>query len=78
MENILKISIKRLSDSAGVKSISTDCYDLIRELIEDKLKEVVEISCAIMTEGNSKTLHESDVHHALELLGDYTTQSSSE
>jgi histone H3/H4 len=48
------------------------------EAIEDKLKEVIEISCAIMTEGNSKTLHDSDVHHALELLGDYTTQASSE
>jgi histone H3/H4 len=68
MENITKISIKRLSKCAGVKTISDDCYDLIRDIIENKVKDVVENSCVIMNEDkNSKTLSHLYVYQALEL-----------
>ena len=75
MENITKISIKRLSKCAGVKTLSDDCYDLIREIIENKLKELVDHSYNIMCEGNSKTLSSSDIHHSLELRGEYILKS---
>lgn len=72
MESIKKISIKRLSELAGVKSLSDDCYDLIREIMEDKLKEIITSSHSIMVDDNSKTISTTHVHLALELTGQQT------
>ena len=76
MDNITKVSIKRLSKAAGIKTISEDCYDVIREIIQNKLNEIVTVSSKIMTEGNSKTLSQSHIINGLELMGEYITQSS--
>ena len=68
MENITKKSIKKLSQSAGIKTLSDDCYDLIREIIETKVKEVVKNSSIIMTEDkNSKTLTPLYISQALDI-----------
>jgi histone H3/H4 len=76
MENITKVSIKRLSKCANIKTISDDCYDVIKDLIETKLKDILSTASMIMTEENNKTLSPSHIHQALELLNnEYICQS---
>ena len=68
MENITKKSIKKLSQSAGIKTLSDDCYDVIREIIETKVKEIVKNSSVIMKEDkNSKTLTPLYISQALDI-----------
>lgn len=71
MDNIKKVSIKRLADVAGVKSLSDDCYDVIREIIEQQIKEVVSVGHALMVEDNSRTLSAQHVNLSLEYKGYY-------
>lgn len=76
MENITKVSIKRLSKCANVKTMSDDCYDLIKDLIEIKLKDIIDVASMIMSEENNRTLSPTHIHQALELLdGEYICQS---
>lgn len=76
MENITKVSIKRLSKCANIKIISEDCYDVIKDLIETKLKDIINTASMIMTEENNKTLSPLHIHQALELLNnEYICQS---
>ena len=71
MDNIKKVTIKRLAEYAGVKSLSDDCYDVIREIIEKQMKDVVTTSHTLMVEDNSKTLSAQHVHLSLEYRGYY-------
>ena len=41
MQNITNPSITRLARKAGVKSMSNDCYDSIREIAEKELEDIV-------------------------------------
>lgn len=71
MDNIKKVSIKRLADGAGVKSLSDDCYDVIREIIEKQIKDVVTVGHTLMVEDNSKTLTVQHVNLSLHYKGYY-------
>ena len=73
MENIKTCSIKSLANMAGVKSLSEDCHDLIREIMEEKLKDIISTSHSIMIDDGSKTISTSHVYLALELKGQQTT-----
>ena len=73
---ITKPSITRLSRRAGVKSLSDDCHELIRKIIENKLNEVLNVVMSVNSEHNTKTILSSDVYEALHLLNHKVTPST--
>ena len=76
MEHITKPSITRISRRAGIKSLSEDCYDTVRKIIDDKLDEVMKAIIIVNSEHNTKTIMNNDVYDALLLLNHNVTQSN--
>jgi len=76
MEHITKPSITRLARRAGVKSVSDDCFNTIRSLIDNHLDELVKASLVVNSELQTKTLMSENVYDSLSLLGYNVTQSS--
>lgn len=76
MEDITKPSITRLARKAGVKSVSDDCFPAVRQLISDKLVEVVNAAMIVNSEHQTKTLMPEDVYSAFKLIGQNVTHSS--
>jgi len=76
MDNITKPSITRLARRAGVKSLSDDCYNIVRSLIEENLTEVIKAALVVNSEHNSKTLMTDDIYEALHILGYNIAQSN--
>lgn len=70
-----KPSIMKLSRRAGVKSISDECYDTIRKIVDHKLTEVVKAIIVVNSEHSTKTIMTHDVYDALQLLNHKVTQS---
>lgn len=75
METITRPSITRLARRAGVKSVSDECFDSIRVLIDDKLREIINVSMVVNSEHQTKTLMVDNVYEALHLMGENVTQS---
>ena len=75
INDITKPSITRLARRAGVKSVSDDCFDVVRQVIYNRLNEVIQASLVVNSEHNTKTLMSDDVYDALGLLGYNVTQS---
>lgn len=76
MKTITRPSIARLSKRAGVKSVSEDCFENIRDIIEYKLTEVIKASLIVNSEHQTKTLMADDVYEGIRLLGYNITQSN--
>lgn len=76
MDSITRPSITRLARRAGVKSVSDDCYDIVRGIIDLKLKEIIETSLIVNSEHQTKTLMVDDIYDALGLLNYNIAQSS--
>ena len=76
MERITKPSIARLGRRAGVKSLSDDCYDNIRNLIHQKLDEILKTVVIVNSEHNTKTILVNDIYESLTLLNHNVAQSS--
>jgi histone H3/H4 len=76
MEGITKPSLTRLARRAGVKSLSEDCFDTVRNLIGMKLSEVLKIVSIVNSEHQTKTIMASDIYEALHLLNYNVTQSN--
>jgi len=76
MEHITKPSITRLARRAGVKSLSDDCYNSIRNLVENKLSDVINVALVVNSEHNTKTLMPEDIYEALFINGYNITQSN--
>ena len=74
--DITKPSITRLARRAGVKSVSVECYDLIRKLINSKLEEIIRVSMIINSEHQTKTLMSEDIYEAISFNGVNLAQSS--
>lgn len=68
MDYLNKSSITKLSKRAGVKSISEECNEKIRKIIESKLDEIVDTMIIINSEHNTKTIMTNDVYDSLQLL----------
>lgn len=66
-------SLIRLSRMAGVKSISNDSFDMLRDLINKNLDDIVKMT---MISNNTKTIMKPDVVQALHSLGKNVTDSS--
>jgi histone H3/H4 len=76
MENITKPSITRLARRAGVKSLSEECYNNIRGIVNAELSDIIVASLVVNSEHNTKTLMPEDIYEALRLRGHNVTQST--
>jgi len=76
METLTKPSLTRMARRAGVKSLSDDCFEPIRNLIGIKLSELIKTSIIVNSEHQTKTIMPTDIYHALHLLNYNVTQSS--
>jgi len=76
IDNISKPSITRLARQAGIKSLSEDCFETVRNLIDDKLNEVVKAIIVVNSEHQTKTVMVSDVYKALQILNYNVAESS--
>jgi histone H3/H4 len=68
-------AITRLARRAGVKSISDDCFAVIRAVMVQRLEEVLRKAVIINEEHQTKTLMKEDVYEALSLSGENLTRS---
>ena len=75
MDYITKPSITRLARRAGVKSLSEDCYNTVRDLVGVYLAEIIGSALVVNSEHNTKTLMPEDIYEALRLRGYNVTQS---
>lgn len=75
INDITKPSITRLARRAGVKSLSDDCFDTVRQIIYIHLDEIIKASLVVNSEHNTKTLMSDDIYDALGLIGYNVTQS---
>ena len=73
MEKITNPSINRLARRAGVKSLSNDCYDTVRNLIGMELDNIIK---TILVVNNTKTIMVKDVYDALHIMNHNITQSN--
>jgi len=76
MEGITKPSLTRLARRGGVKSLSDDCFDTIRNLMGMKLSEIIKTVIIVNSEHQTKTIMPQDVYEALQLLNYNITQSN--
>jgi histone H3/H4 len=76
MDHITKPSITRLARRAGVKSLSDDCYNSVRNLAGGYLTEIINTALVVNSEHNTKTLMPDDVYEALRLRGYNVTHSN--
>lgn len=76
MDQITKPALTRLARRAGVKSLSEDCFDTIRNLTSLKLTEIIQGILTVNNEHSTKTIMSSDTYEALRLLGYHLGQST--
>jgi histone H3/H4 len=76
MENLPKPSITRLARKAGIKSLSDECHNTVRCLVEDILKKTASNIFIVNSEHQTKTIMVDDVYEALRLMGHNVTESS--
>ena len=76
MEGITRPSMTRLARKAGVKSVSDDCFNVIRQLIENRLDEIIDVAVIVNSEHPTKTMMTSDVYDSLGLIGNNIAQSN--
>lgn len=72
MSDAIEISsagINRMARRAGVVMLSTECYDISRNLIENKLKEILNIALVYRKNQKNSILSEEHIHMALNSLG---------
>lgn len=69
-------SITRLARKAGVKSISEDCFPLIRALITQRVNTIIRNALIVNSEHQTKTLMSEDVYEAVAISGENLAQSS--
>lgn len=75
MDHITKPSITRLARRAGVKSVSDDCYNTVRSLVELQVNDIIMAALVVNSEHNTKTLMPEDIYEALRLKGYNVAQS---
>lgn len=64
-----KPSIKKLAKRGGVKSLSNDCFDPIKNLLYLKLDDILRTSLIINEHRNVRTLSVDDIYEALRVKG---------
>lgn len=74
--DLTKPSLIRLARCAGVKSLSDNCYDVIRKLVDDKMEEVIRVTMIVNSLKHTKTLMSEDLQEAISLLGTKLSDSN--
>ena len=77
MTKIVKPSILRIAQRAGAKSLTDESYDKIREIIRDKLSEILTTTITVNRNNGTKTIMQKDLYTALELRGHKVMKSDS-
>ncbi len=72
---ITRPSITRLARKAGVKSISEDCFPVIRALIVQRMNSIIQNALIINSEHQTKTMMSEDIYEALSITGENLAQS---
>jgi histone H3/H4 len=76
IDNISKPSITRLARQSGIKSLSDDCFETIRNIMDEKIDEIVKTILIVNSEHQTKTVMVSDVYQALQILNHNITEST--
>lgn len=76
INDIAKPSISRLARQAGVKSISDECFSYIRQIIDNRLTELITSALIVNSEHQTKTLMVDDIYDGFSLIGQNITQSN--
>ena len=76
MEGITKPSLTKLARRGGVKSLSDDCFDTIRNLIGIKLSDIIRTTIVVNSSSQIKTITSEDLYKALHLLKYNITESN--
>ena len=76
METISKPSLTKLARQAGVKSLSDDCFETIRHVMNNKIDEVIKTILIVNSEHKTKTIIVNDVYESLQILNHNVTESS--
>ena len=77
MENVItKPAITRLARRAGIRTISQQCFGIVRTKMDSKLQEIVRSLMIVNSEKQHKTIMISDIYEALHLLNYNIAQSS--
>ena len=76
VKGVTKPAMVRIARTAGVKSVSDDCFPVIRSVIYDKLDEIVKASLVMNSEHQTKTLMPEDIYGALRIKGHKVARSA--
>jgi len=69
MSDISKQGIIRLARKAGVKSLSNKCVNIIRELMRERVEELLKTVIIFNENKNNKIISLDDFVHTLEYEG---------
>lgn len=76
-EGVTKPAMVRIARRAGIKSVADECFPLIRDIIHDKVDEIIRTAVVINSEHHTKTLMSDDIYEALRIRG-YNIPKSTE
>jgi histone H3/H4 len=74
--DITRPCLVRLARRAGIKSLSKDCFPLIREIISARLDKIVKNALVVNEERGTKTLMDTEIYEALAFLGENLARST--
>jgi histone H3/H4 len=74
--NLPKPCLTRLARKAGVKSISDDSFEHIRNVVIDRITDVLKTVIIVNSESETKTFMTSDLYDALSILGENLCKST--
>jgi histone H3/H4 len=76
MKGITKPSLTRLARRGGVKSLSDDCFDTVRNLIGLKLENIIETIVIVNSSSQTKIITLEDVYKSFHILNCNITESN--
>jgi histone H3/H4 len=62
-------ALQRLARQGGVKTMSSECIDVIRNLLLLKTSIICDAVIVVNNQGGTKTIMSSDIYNAMEYLG---------
>lgn len=65
----------RLCKKAGIKSASKQCNDQIRDIMNTKIIDILNIAGVLIDENNTKTILEKDIYDAIRLVSNGTNMA---
>ena len=75
MSNITQPSLYRVARQAGVKTMSSDCTDVLRKLLERRADEICKSIIIVNKQSGTKTIMPNDVYAAMNITGINLTKS---